>query len=649
VPGFRRLCGLAPLLLLLSVHPVRSTPPASAPKKVDTAEIDRLIAQLGSDKFKERQAATKRLAEIGYPALSALRRAIADNKDLQIRRRAELLVQDLENTLEALADDYKAYGLPLFPEHARPVRYKRSPEDQYSLGLLIDSPVPFVPPFLLHGTSLDNMTDLSWDIVPVAPENLSAAALRQLVEGADLWRDEALAVAIQYRAAGHDRLARALFASAVRKTADQSPKGELAGFAWIHWEIQHTETDTDLRLIVRHMRTILAAEQMQGEKEKNRELLRSLELSLKPSRAIPGSDEALIDELVNVRNEHLQFVLDRAIDSAYLRLLDRGFQAVPALIEHMDDERLTRRLVWGGIQVGGAGGPTRDRVGDLARTLLRALALDDFWEERPDTPEARREAKAKARAAFEKVKKIGEDVYFLQYVLPEKADFPNDHMLRIFSKRYPRRLPEIYRRLLAERPGMQSWPVVEAIRLSSLPRGKQQELFLAGARHKDLEHRRYALWELKDLDQRQFTECLLATLEALPRTPSRLSSHCPEALLPALVTETDDPRLWKALEKATKRAEAGLRMEILKEVCRPSRRGLAFLAAFLNDNTVREIKEKSDSFGASPTASNFPRLEVRNFAARELAVLLKIDANPRPDWSPEQWAELRNRVRKALP
>src|SRR6266571_2059045 len=49
----------------------------------DDMEIVRLIKQLGSDKFKEREAASKRLAEIGEPALDALDKAATSN-DLEV-------------------------------------------------------------------------------------------------------------------------------------------------------------------------------------------------------------------------------------------------------------------------------------------------------------------------------------------------------------------------------------------------------------------------------------------------------------------------------------------------------------------------------------------------------------------------------------
>lgn len=58
----------------------------------DPAELDRLVKQLGAERYAEREAATMRLVLIGEPALESLRKT-ADNSDVEIRRRARKVVE----------------------------------------------------------------------------------------------------------------------------------------------------------------------------------------------------------------------------------------------------------------------------------------------------------------------------------------------------------------------------------------------------------------------------------------------------------------------------------------------------------------------------------------------------------------------------
>jgi formylglycine-generating enzyme len=56
--------------------------------ETESERIDRLIRQLGSDSFVEREEAGKALEVIGMPALAALRKAAASSEDVEVRRRA---------------------------------------------------------------------------------------------------------------------------------------------------------------------------------------------------------------------------------------------------------------------------------------------------------------------------------------------------------------------------------------------------------------------------------------------------------------------------------------------------------------------------------------------------------------------------------
>jgi WD40 repeat protein len=89
------LLSFACLALFLSAVVVagddaKTTAPAKSP-----AEIERLIKQLGSDDFNEREAASKALEAIGEPALSALRKTAAGAGDAEVRERAEKSVKVL--------------------------------------------------------------------------------------------------------------------------------------------------------------------------------------------------------------------------------------------------------------------------------------------------------------------------------------------------------------------------------------------------------------------------------------------------------------------------------------------------------------------------------------------------------------------------
>src|SRR5438034_6413537 len=77
----------AGLLLVLPFVPAVADDP-------DDKEIARLVKQLGSSDFRTRDAATKRLKDLGEPAADALVRAMMTT-DLEARRRAEAILTEI--------------------------------------------------------------------------------------------------------------------------------------------------------------------------------------------------------------------------------------------------------------------------------------------------------------------------------------------------------------------------------------------------------------------------------------------------------------------------------------------------------------------------------------------------------------------------
>jgi hypothetical protein len=82
------------LALTLSPSPRASETPGKD-------QIDRLIKQLGSDSFAEREKASHELAAIGVPALQALRQAV-QSTDAEVRKRAEELLPKIEMQAESM-------------------------------------------------------------------------------------------------------------------------------------------------------------------------------------------------------------------------------------------------------------------------------------------------------------------------------------------------------------------------------------------------------------------------------------------------------------------------------------------------------------------------------------------------------------------
>jgi hypothetical protein len=66
----------------------------AAPAKSEK-EMKRLIDQLGSERFKDREHATRELVKLGKSALPGLKEA-ANSPDAEVRRRAQRLVEQME-------------------------------------------------------------------------------------------------------------------------------------------------------------------------------------------------------------------------------------------------------------------------------------------------------------------------------------------------------------------------------------------------------------------------------------------------------------------------------------------------------------------------------------------------------------------------
>src|SRR5262249_20251666 len=157
-------------------------------------------------------------------------------------------------------------------------------------------------------------------------------------------------------------LAQELWAASLKQGTG---KTALADLAWAHSKNELVRPDTDRARTARRMKALLAAEPRLDTKA-NRALLKSLEAALVPTTAKPGTVERLMDDRTEMCNRGRPY---GEADRHYTRLAHAGFVAVPALIEHLDDDRLTRSVKQG-FNV-----PTWNmRVKDVVSDLLQELA-----------------------------------------------------------------------------------------------------------------------------------------------------------------------------------------------------------------------------------------------------------------------------------
>jgi len=515
-----------------------------------------------------------------------------------------------------LLDCYRSYGMPFAPIDANLVIYDNglsyigpdgSEKTNKYLAFLVSQDSQSQSQTLLIGPFIHRIENWQGEIKFVKADDIVLNDIQTQWHNPVFELNITLFTAIQCKNRGWDNLAEALIEKGLKESyghqfsafyqpENLEPKTALAMAAWAYWGNQLIEPDSDRKLIAERMKSLIN-EESKLNIEYNRNIIESLEAALVPSEAKPGTIEALIDELVEMCTSTGALMTQKDYDAKYLKLAELGFKAIPDLIEHLDDKRLTR-----------------------------------------------------------KARKAGEEKYFLDNVLPQdtKNKMPNRIMLHIIAKRYYAHLPDIYKTVLDKRSYMQSWPVAEVFTESAIPKKQKIELFTYACKNKNLEHRRAAFWELKEIDPGSFIELLLQTLNELPSSPKEPYWNCREASFANLVMETNNDEIWETFKHVAKKSDVGLRMEFLNVMnysCigeKNFKRRLDFLKSFLNDVEVRDINSNTEMFDGPCAESDFPILEVRNLAAKEIGWILKVSEMPAPNWTPEQWASFRLKVEKEL-
>lgn len=316
-----------------------------------------------------------------------------------------------------------------------------------------------------------------------------------------------VATAIQCRDRGWNDLAEALLTASLKVSVGENnsmfkqrrgaPAREmLARVAMAHWANALLRPETDRAEILRWLEALLRrVPEVRDFTHDN--LLLALRETVAPRKSVPGSVESCIDDLVDVTYRHHQ---DDRGDPRYRRVAMLGFRAVPALLRHLEDDRLTRTVTHGLNNLATYHTPVRELV-DLR---LWEIAGPDFPEDDWDPRYGPSPEPAAILAWWLKARKEGEESYVLRRALPTAPGdtLPRKPMLRILADRYPRHLPRLYRRILREGLVIESWPVADAIAVSRLTVAQKRALLQEGAANRDPGHRRGALRNLKLVNAR---------------------------------------------------------------------------------------------------------------------------------------------------
>lgn len=570
---------------------------------------------------------------------------------------------DKKALLDRLLAAYLKYELPLPPKDAPMAKYqvawttneKGKEGSLIALGFLTREAGPKSHAEMLIGTS----QHLAWDKAQPSKVKPEIGVQKGIVIAGrgQFQTNSCLATALQCHERGWTELAMALYDLSMKEPFEHhieredhdrrgTPITEVAFLAWAHRANELFYPDTDRSVILRRLKVLITAEPRLNVGY-NRDLVASLEAALVPGTGTPGSIESLIDDLVELCPADLH----GDPPPRALALIERGFDAILGLLAHLGDKRLTRFYPSGfGSHIPtypfGVGGICAMLLGDLAghetaKTWGEDQADDGVW-------------KARAQAWFEMAGANGEEPYLLENALPP-GKWPNAYVLRVLSKKHPDQLDRLYREILEKRTDMESWPVADQVARSGLPRERKVELLKVGARHKNLDHRYAALLSLQKFDAEAGVAPLVECLEELPPTCPGKYSDSRESYFALLVGWTADPRPWKALAAAARRADAGLRLELVSKVSWEGTDGelrkqqVTFLAEFLTDESLRDVKNEPAKFDDRCAAHRFPRIEVRNVAAMYLASILGLEDDPEPSWTVDQWSEFRERVKKSIP
>ncbi|WP_161967710.1 hypothetical protein [Fimbriiglobus ruber] len=549
--------------------------------------------------------------------------------------------------IDRVAQLYCRLGYPVPPRNAELMSIRVMKETRFFppitqgsephvLGLRLPAVLPYEKPTYLLGTKIYKFHEFDPEhVTPVSPD--ADISLQEYLLGPY----DYLYLAIQCELLTWDTLARKLYANA-REGERRPILEEMIFYASKPWHDRLSEPRSDRKEILRHLKRLHAEDvifplrkydDLQGYRRRyDEEIIRQLEATVVPRKSTPGSVEGLIDDLTEYRSKEM-YINKCTIDqdaTAYWKLVEHGFDAVPALLEHIDDERLSRTSFASFYGMF----PIRLQVKHFASRLLNDLFSNDtnIW---PGEGSLANVAELKKQWAT--IRTVGEEKWLLSHAVPPeypkvRSGFrtePYIAIARVIRVKYPSKLPDIYRTLL-QRKSVSSECYAAEITASNLPVAQKIALLEEGASCRNDYHAFHALLALARLDKKVFEKHLALKLNVLLARGE--AEGVSDFLFPVvLIVAAQERSHWDNLIAVAKKMSVDRRIWLMREVGVSLSESAArqFMRPELapdydNDltrlNRLRFLMQFIDD--RSPEVNKDSTCEVRDFATQYLAILL---------------------------
>jgi hypothetical protein len=349
----------------------------------------------------------------------------------------------------------------------------------------------------------------------------------------------------------------------------------------------------------------------------------------------------------NMRDYYNLFDDKSEQDAPAREIILRGAASVPDLVALLGDRRITTHEIPAIMnsraeiqEVGGLAGILLENITGIRASRFKLSNAVPFqaWLESRD---GKGEEELLAEALF--TRKDG------------KITWVNESPAHILAQKFPERLISLCDEFSKNAtPDTQPFTLAEVLATANLPKEIRVKTLVEFAQRGSLEHKRSVLQNLAKIDDKKCAELLLPLLEKMPNDSTGPYWTCPEAAFTHVVMEVEDDDIWRRYVQVAKRSSVGMRMEMMDPLCytyigmKNRERRLAFLAAFLDDKTVRNIASNPTKFDGPCAAFTIPKITVRDFAALRIASILDFPESPDEFWTSAQWNTLRKKVREKL-